>query len=750
MAGRFSVEAIFRAIDRFSGPVTRMQTRLGAFAARATRSLASVENRASLLGSKLDRIGGTLAKATGAVVLPAAAAGAVIGKLGAEFEQAITNVGAVSLMTRDQIADLEKMALKLGSSTKFTATEVANGMEVLGRAGFNNQEILAAMPGVLAATAASGTELAETTSHISNVLKGMGLEASQATRVADVLALAEARTNSSISSLGESMANTAATARELGIPLEQVVSAVALLQDVGLDASVAGSAVNTMLTNLAAPSDKAKAQLQKFGVAFQDAKGNALPFMQILSQLAKGSDKAGGNMKRVAFFAELIGLRGQKAASNLVDLFKSGKVEALTKELNGAAGSAKKMADLRMQSLIGQLTLLKSAVETVAVALFNTESGPLRGLVTGTKEWVDRNKDAIVSGFVEYMQKIRSNQQQIVTWTKRIAVGVAVFMALSVAAKAVEMAALLAQGALWIFRGAVWAVNAAVVITKAVMYGARVAMLAYSLATTGAGGANLAFLATIAPIVLAIGAVIALLYQVKKLLDEIGGFAGLGAGIKSVLEGSITDMPSNFFKGIDEYQNKLAKEEAKKRSSAPKMSVAPGAPGSEWFSEEPAAKAGVPFGARAPSVPVPAVNAPGASERLAPTSPVPAVNAPGGTDMAGWFDATGLASQISQLGTGAQSFGSSVDGVTDAVGKLTRSVELMPTPLPSDRLPQPEREDRGRQAAPQLQNIREERKTEHTEKVEIAVVAQPGTGAKVTSPPKGKNVKLQVGASGTF
>src|SRR5690606_28675336 len=108
---------------------------------------------------------------------------------------------------------------RLGATTKFTATEAAEAMEIMARAGFKNEEILAGVGGVLDAAAASGLEMAEVSNHVSNVLKGMGLEASQATRVADVLALASARTKSSIGSLGESMKNVASTARQFNIPL---------------------------------------------------------------------------------------------------------------------------------------------------------------------------------------------------------------------------------------------------------------------------------------------------------------------------------------------------------------------------------------------------------------------------------------------------------------------------------------------------------------------------------------------------
>lgn len=317
--------------------------------------------------------------------------------VGSGFEEAIAAVGAVQLKTRDQIVDLEEKAKSLGATTKFTATEAANAMEIMAKAGFNSSQILSGVDGVLAAAAASGLEIAEVADHVSNALKGMGLEASEATRVADVLALASSRTNSTIGTLGESIRNVASTARQLKVPFEDVTAAVALLQDVGLDASVAGSAMNTMLTKMAKPTDAVAAKMKKMGISFKDAKGNMLPFTSVIGQLNKAGEKAGGTFDKVAFFADLVGLRGQKAAANLADLFKKGKLKELTHELNNATGAADKMAKLRMDTLRGDWTLLKSAVDAVKVALFDAESGPLRAFVQRMTDWVGKNQDKIVA-----------------------------------------------------------------------------------------------------------------------------------------------------------------------------------------------------------------------------------------------------------------------------------------------------------------------------------------------------------------
>jgi TP901 family phage tail tape measure protein len=395
MAGRFSVEAVFKATDRFSRPIAKMQARTARFTRSMRKGMRGVNKALSTTASGLRKVGAaaTVAGAALAVV------GAHVTKTGMEFEQAVSGIAAVRGVGVEAIADLEKQALKLGSTTKFTATEVAQGMELMGRAGFEQAEIMSGIEGVLSAAAAEGIGLAETVSVVSNALKGMGLPASRATDVADMLALASTKTNSSILSLGESLGNVASTARQFKIPISDVIAAVAGLQDVGLDASVAGSALNTMLTKLAKATPAMAAKMKKFGVTFQDAEGNMLPLGDVLANMAKAAEKSGGNMKQVAFFADLVGLRGQKAALNLKDMLLSGKFKELADQIKKAGGAAKKMAETRMNNLAGDIDLLKSAAAGLETKLFKTKGGQLRKFVKGITAWVEANADLIAQDF---------------------------------------------------------------------------------------------------------------------------------------------------------------------------------------------------------------------------------------------------------------------------------------------------------------------------------------------------------------
>ncbi len=588
MAKKFSIEAIFSATDKLVAPLGRIKSKLEKFGRDASKSLASFDQRLGAVHAGLSRIAG----ATAAVGAVGAAAAFAIGKTGAEFEQAITAVGAVSLVSRDQIADLEAKAKELGRTTKFTATQAANAMELMAMAGFSNADILKGIGPVLDAAAASGLEIAEVANHVSNALKGMGLETSEAGRVADVLAVASARTNSSIGSLGEALSGVASTARQFKIPLEDTVAGLALLQDVGLDASVAGSALNTMLTQMAKPTDEVAAKMKQFGVRFKDAKGNMLPFAEVLANISKAAKKSGGNMDQVAFIADLVGLRGQKAAANLKDLFDTGRVQQLTTELQNAAGAAKKMAAIRMDNTIGDLTLLESAVDGVKVALFETQSGPLRGMIQSMTQWVEKNKDLIVFEFQVWLRRIQDHLPEIVTWLERIGKAVVAFYALWAAVKLARLAVFAYQVALklvtlatWAWQAAQWVATAAQTAYAAAVGASTGALAAFKVRALASAGAIGGQVTALAPLLVTLGAVTAAvmaLYfawdQYNKLDKDLAGSGGISGTVSKMIDMGTWDP----FKAHDAVMNEKAIAERRRADQA----AAKGAPGldADWAS----------------------------------------------------------------------------------------------------------------------------------------------------------------------
>jgi TP901 family phage tail tape measure protein len=433
---RFSVEAIFNAKDKMTPVIKNMGAKIDKFAMRAKKGLGELDEINSKLVGGINKVATAL---TGAAV--AAGAGlAAAAKPGMEFEQQMADLGASFLKTRGEIGGLEREALKLGAATKFSATEVAGAMEAMSKAGFDEQQTLEGIAGMTYAAAAAGEGLIETTETISAVMKGMQIDVAYSTQAADILALASVKTASSIGSLGESLSKAGPVAKQFGIGLTDVTAMVASLQDAGIDASEAGSAVATMLTKMATPTDAMRAKMKQLGVSFEDSAGNMKAPADVLEQLVKGSKKAGGNMKQAAFFAELLGLRGQKAGLLLKSALASGKYDKLVSSLREAEGTAKKMADLRMNTLTGDIDVFTENVKGLGIELFSLNSGPLRDVVKGMTEWLDANKVEILNEIQNGVEWFKENLPAIVDWTKRLAIAWAVFNTISVGIKAAQMA----------------------------------------------------------------------------------------------------------------------------------------------------------------------------------------------------------------------------------------------------------------------------------------------------------------------
>jgi TP901 family phage tail tape measure protein len=431
MAGRFSVEAVFKAIDRMSAPIATMQKRMLKFTKSIEKDLGNLNKMGGGFVSGVNRAGAAMAVfgAASAAALAAAA------KPGMEFEQQMADLGASFLKTRGEIGPLEKEALKLGAATKFSATEVAGAMESMSKAGFDEEQTLKGIAGMTYAAAAAGEDLVETTANVASVMKGMGLAVDESGKVADVLALASVKTASSIGSLAESLSKAGPVAKQFGIGLNDVTAMVASLQDAGIDASESGSAVATMLTKLATPTDAMRAKMKKLGVSFEDAQGNMKKPAVVLGEFMKASKNAGGNMKQAAFFAEMLGLRGQKAGLLLKDAFASGKYAKLVDELEQAEGTAKKMADLRMNTLTGDLDVFTENVKGLGIELFSMSSGPLREVVQGMTKWLDENKTKVLQKIQDGVKWLVDNGPGLVTWLVRVGKVVGVLYAVATAIK---------------------------------------------------------------------------------------------------------------------------------------------------------------------------------------------------------------------------------------------------------------------------------------------------------------------------
>lgn len=360
MAKDFKIQTRFTGIDNLS---------------RTTKAIAknfNIVTRAALGTNKVIKSIGTNAKRMGQSLRSASLAGA-IGLTAAltpivAFSDQINELEAVSMATTQQMAAMTSQAKQLGSTTRFSASQAAGAQTFLARAGFETNQILAATPDVLNLAAASNMELARTADIASNIMGAFKIEASDMARVSDVLAATTSSANVDLEQLAESLKFAAPIAKKAGLSLEETAGAVGLLGNIGIQGTMAGTALRRMLTLLAAPTSSASKMMAQLGVKTTDAAGNLRKLPAILGDMSKGIQKLPSG-SQIAAINEMFGLLGITAGAELIDQASLGNLDKLAKKLMNVEGRAKTMAETMNKGPGGALRMLKSAAEGLAISI---------------------------------------------------------------------------------------------------------------------------------------------------------------------------------------------------------------------------------------------------------------------------------------------------------------------------------------------------------------------------------------------
>lgn len=319
------------------------------------------------VGNNLQSSGAQIAASFG---VASAAIGGALGsavKKSADFEAQLSRVGAVADATPAELEKLKQAALDLGATTSKSATEVAQGMEIMGQMGYSTNQILAAMPGVIAAAEASGEDMALVADTVSAALNSFGLEASEASRVADVLAQAANDSAAGIQDMQYTFKYAAPVAKSLGISLEELAAATEIMANNGIRGEQAGTTLRGALIRLSDPPKEAREALAELGIQVTDSQGRMLPFGDIIGQLSEKTK----NMSNAQKLAALSTIFGTEAASGMLTVIEAGpqKLDSLTKSLQNSSGASKEAAEKMKNNLKGALEELGGAIETAQISI---------------------------------------------------------------------------------------------------------------------------------------------------------------------------------------------------------------------------------------------------------------------------------------------------------------------------------------------------------------------------------------------
>lgn len=296
-------------------------------------------------------------------------------RVGSEFEKAMSEVKAISGASTSDLDAMEAKAKSLGSSTKFSASQVADGFKYMSLAGWDAQAMLSSIDGVVNLAAASEMELGEASDMVTDYLSAFGLEASYAGQMADEMAYAQANSNTTVALLGEAFGNSAAQAHSMGQSLETTTAVLEAMANQGLKGSEAGTALNGVMSQIVKNMKDGSIAIGDTAVAVTDADGNFRDLTDIMGDVEKATSSMTEEQKASALQA--VFNRTSLKGVNLILSEGVDKIRGYKDELENADGAAANMASTMQDNLQGSVTEFKSAAEGLGIAIYDRISKPL-------------------------------------------------------------------------------------------------------------------------------------------------------------------------------------------------------------------------------------------------------------------------------------------------------------------------------------------------------------------------------------
>lgn len=364
------------------------------------------------VGNKIKSVGDSMANfgrsMTTYVTAPIVGAFTAAVKTTGDFDEGMSRVQAISGATGNELDSLRSKALEMAASTKFSATESADALNYMAMAGWKTEQMMDGLEGIMNLAAASGEDLATTSDIVTDALTAFGLGADQSGRFADVLAATAANANTNVAMMGESFKYVAPVAGALGYSIEDVSLALGLMANSGIKADMAGTSLRNMLNRMAKPTKESAEAMERLGIELYDGEGEMFTFKEIMDQLRASmsninisvedydaaldeldAELADGTLteKKYAEALEELNLRtfgaegaekaraaamlgGTRAMSGLLAIANASTDDynKLADAINNSSGAAENMANTMLENLPGQMTILKSKIESLAIS----------------------------------------------------------------------------------------------------------------------------------------------------------------------------------------------------------------------------------------------------------------------------------------------------------------------------------------------------------------------------------------------
>lgn len=303
---------------------------------------------------------------------------------GANFESAMSKVGAVSGANAEEIEKLTAKAKEMGEKTVFSASQSAEAFNYMAMAGWKTEDMLGGIEGIMNLAAASGADLATTSDIVTDALTAFGKSADDAGQLADIMAAASSNANTNVEMMGETFKYVAPVAGALGYSMEDTAVAIGLMANAGIKASQGGTALRSIINRLVAPTKESGTAMDRLGLSITDSEGNMKSLAQIMQDLRQSL--RGLNKDEQASIAKH--LAGQEAMSGLLAIVNASELDflKLTNAIDNSSGAAQDMANTMNDNVSGQLTLLNSQIEGVMIKQFDRASASMRKGINSVSE----------------------------------------------------------------------------------------------------------------------------------------------------------------------------------------------------------------------------------------------------------------------------------------------------------------------------------------------------------------------------
>lgn len=392
--GQDKYDALQREIIETEQVLKRLQEQ----AIESNAALAKIEE----VGDKLQTAGDKISGA-GEKLLPVTAAVAGLGtaavKTTADFDTSMSQVQATMGISKDAMSELNgesvntvdalrDLAKQMGSETAFSASECADAMNYLALAGYDTQEIYDTLPTVLNLAAAGGIDLASASDMVTDAMSALGMETREADTMVDQMSKTASTTNTSVAQLGEAILTIGATAKTVKGGTAELNTALGILANNGIKGAEGGTHLRNVILALQSPTDKAAACMESLGVEVYDSEGNMRSLNDILGDLNTSMDGMTSAEKQNIISS--IFNKTDLAAVNSLLSNTGDSWDSLQQSITESGGAAQQMADTQLDNLSGQITILKSALEGLAISFGEILMPKIRAAAKKIQEFVDK------------------------------------------------------------------------------------------------------------------------------------------------------------------------------------------------------------------------------------------------------------------------------------------------------------------------------------------------------------------------